>query len=216
MLEGFDKKEVNTNVIDLKNTSFIKTKWDDYLIIKDRLTKKGFPADNILLLVQNEKELEMALDQINQPNCAYMLPLAVNATNGTFYDTNQLIGLYIVTDEDSNIVSIKYINPTSKPINQLLALKLLNETGAIPEDLTARVKLPYNNKESTNQKFNDNVFILVQFAYDLMIVDTCSFKESIGFEQKHTYQDTYQEYDFTTNLAGVDSAHEEAYEKGYN
>jgi hypothetical protein len=190
---SFENKKSEDNVFTSKETTCMDTTWYDYLAIKDSLMKKGTQVGNILKAAQSEEELEDILNQINMPNHAYIIPLNVNAIDGSFSATNHWVGLYVTTDETTNITSIKYINPIGQRINQQLALKLLVQTNVGAKDLTEGkgVQFAYSKEFVPELKGNNNDCgpMLVQLFYELSTygeILTCSLnkQESLEFGQE--------------------------------
>jgi ankyrin repeat protein len=172
----------------------LNTTWYDYLSIKNGLEKKGIQADKILESVENEEELGVILKQVTKPNWIYMVPLNVNAIDGTFTATNHWVGLYVITDASTKIVSIKYINPIGQLINQQLALKIFDLTTVKTEDLTEGKGIQFAySKESWAPKLtgncNDCGPMLVQLFHELaehgeIRTHSLTLDQSIEFGQK--------------------------------
>jgi len=191
----FGNKKAEDNRLTLEKLTSIDTPWYDYLAIKDGLIKKGAQADNVLNPAQSEEELEVILNQINIPNHAYIIPLNVNAIDGSFSATNHWVGLYVTTDEAASIDAIKYINPIGQPINQQLVLKLLIQTGVYTKDLTEGkgVQFAFCSNEFGIAKLEGNDYdcgpMLVQLFYELttyrkILSHSFGEQKSIEFGQK--------------------------------
>jgi Ran GTPase-activating protein (RanGAP) involved in mRNA processing and transport len=189
------KADISVNTLD--------TTWYDFLSIKDGLIKKSIPGDNILKPAQSEAELEVILNQINMPDYAYIIPLNVNAIDGSFSATNHWVGFYICTGADTKITTVKYLNPIGQKINPQLLEFICQRTGVMPDDLTEGkgVQFAYFKDAETLElkgNCNDCGPMLVQLFYELSTsgkILTCSLneQESINFGQRCRKEQRYDE-----------------------
>lgn len=169
------------------------TRWYDSLAIKDCLIKKGISAEHILDPVKNNEELDQRLAPIKESNAFYIIPLNVNALDGSFVDTNHWVGLYITTGDAGAIESIKYINPIGQKINNSLSKFIKEKTTIAPEDVTEGIMVQFAYTEDSGIEMTGNDYdcgpILVQLLseikeYGFIQTKPKSLEESIAFGQK--------------------------------
>lgn len=198
-LKEFEAKEEVTISADL-----IYTTWYDFLTIKNSLIKKGISNKHILSSVETSDELDDRLDEIKEENSFYIIPLNINAIDGSFAATNHWAGLYVQTDEDGKITTIKYLNPIGQEINQELNFAVLEKTGVPPEDLTMGkgVQFAYIPKSGIELKgnINDCGPLLVQLLWELVtykeiLTNSLSEKDSTAFGQHCRKEQRWDEED---------------------
>jgi hypothetical protein len=159
----------------VKETPLTKDLYD-FLAIKDGLKKKGINDGNILNTVENEEQLVARLNEINKSNHVYMIPLNVNGIDGSFTGTLHWVGLYITTNENAGISSIKYINPIGQKINQELIDTIFSHTGIVPQDVTEGKGIQFAYVSESGIELKGNTYdcgpLLVQLLVEIFTTDT--------------------------------------------
>lgn len=145
----------------------------DFLAIKDGLNKKGVNDENVLNTVENDEQLVTRLSEINKTNHVYIIPLNVNGIDGSFTGTLHWVGLYITTNENASISSIKYINPIGQKINPELIDTILSHTGIVPQDVTEGKGIQFAYVSASGVELKGNTYdcgpLLVQLLSELFL-----------------------------------------------
>ncbi len=167
--------------------------WYDSLAISDSLVKRGFSKDTILEVVEDNKGLKVRLQKTDfAPNAYYVIPLHVNALDGTFTAKNHWVSLYITTDMTGKIAKMNYVNPMGNPIDIYhLSSAIEKHTGVRPVDITRGKGIQYVYLEESILAGNvsDCGPMLVQLLYELkthgkIITTISSLHQSVTLGQK--------------------------------
>jgi hypothetical protein len=213
---------VKDKVLVSEEENSVSEKWDNYLLIRSDLIKKGIHCENILLPVSNEAELETTLEQIKQPNSYYILLLSIDSA---LVEEDCWTGLFIITDHEANVSLIKYLSSTGKPINKFLTQKIWMYTGfEIQDSIVEKViqsDLDRGGLKASAVKNDYNYrAILVELFHELVTskdINSYSFNnqelvESSQYVHNETKMETssiemlMQETAVTVSLAGMNIA----------
>ncbi len=116
----------------------LDTTWYDFLSIRNSLVRitPTINPQRILNEVTNDTELLTRLHYKFEANSHYIIPLNVNAVDGSFEAINHWVGLYITIGEDAVPTTIRYINPIGQCINKELSTSIYQATRITPQDIT--------------------------------------------------------------------------------